>query len=224
MAQHSGWMAEQYLQSYDTNFFMNHINTIIFDLGGVLIDWNPEYLYKKIFSNEKDMHFFLDNICTKEWNEQQDAGYPIKQATSDLVKKHPKYINEINAYYTRWREMFGDHDEHSVSILQKLYKEKKYRLLALTNWSAETFYHAKEFYPFLDYFEGIVVSGDEKLKKPDYNFYQVLLDRYNVNASEAVFIDDAFINIEAANDLDFHTIHFLSASQMETDLKNIDVL
>ena len=74
MAQHSGWMAEQYLQSYDTNFIMNHINTIIFDLGGVLIDWNPEYLYKKIFSNEKDMHFFLDNICTKEWNEQQDAG------------------------------------------------------------------------------------------------------------------------------------------------------
>ena len=106
----------------------------------------------------------------------------------------------------------------------KLYKEKKYRLLALTNWSAETFYHAKEFYPFLDYFEGIVVSGDEKLKKPDYNFYQVLLDRYNVNASEAVFIDDAFINIEAANDLDFHTIHFLSASQMETELKNVEVL
>ena len=203
---------------------MSKINTIIFDLGGVLIDWNPEYLYKKVFSNEQDMRFFLDNICTKEWNEEQDAGYPLEKATKDLIKKHPKYIDEIKAYYSRWKEMFGDYDSHSVSILQKLYTEKKYRLLALTNWSAETFYHAKEFYSFLEYFEGIVVSGDEKIKKPDYKFYQVLLDRYKVNASESVFIDDALINVEAARDLDFQAIYFVSASQMETDLKNLDVL
>jgi 2-haloacid dehalogenase len=217
-------MAEQYLQFYDNNFIVSHINTIIFDLGGVLIDWNPEYLYKQIFTNEKDMRFFLDNICTKEWNENQDAGYPIKQATSNLIKKHPKYINEINAYYTRWEEMFGDYDAHSARILQQLHMQKKHRLLALTNWSAETFYPAKDLYAFLNYFEGIVVSGDEKIKKPDYKIYQILLNRYNVNAKESVFIDDALENIEAANDLDFHTIHFLSASQMETELKNIKVL
>ena len=203
---------------------MKHINTIIFDLGGVLIDWNPEYLYKQIFTNEKDMRFFLDNICTKEWNENQDAGYPIKQATSNLIKKHPKYLSEINAYYIRWKEMFGDYDVHSASILQQLHMQKKHRLLALTNWSAETFYPAKDSYAFLNYFDGIVVSGDEKIKKPDYKIYQILLNRYNVNAKESVFIDDALENIEAANDLGFHTIHFLSASQMETELKNIEVL
>ena len=216
-------MAGQYLQYYDNNY-MSNINTIIFDLGGVLIDWNPEYLYKKIFSNEQDMRFFLDNICTKEWNEEQDAGYPLEKATKDLINKHPKYINEIKAYYSRWKEMFGDYDAHSVSILEKLYTEKKYRLLALTNWSAETFYHAKEFYYFLEYFEGIVVSGDEKIKKPDCKIYQILLNRYNVNAKESVFIDDALENIEAADDLGFQTIHFVSASQMETELKNIEVL
>ena len=203
---------------------MNQVSTVIFDLGGVLIDWNPSYLYKKIFAHEKDMRFFLDNICTKKWNENQDAGYPLAQATNDLIKKYPQYQDEINAYYTRWKEMFGDYNAHSVSILEKLHLQKKQRLLALTNWSAETFHPVKASYPFLNYFEGIVVSGDEKIKKPDYKIYQILLNRYNVNAKESVFIDDALENIEAANDLGFQTIHFVSASQMETELKNIEVL
>ncbi len=203
---------------------MNQVSTVIFDLGGVLIDWNPSYLYKKIFAHEKDMRFFLDNICTKEWNENQDAGYPLAQATNDLIKEYPQYQDEINAYYTRWKEMFGDYNAHSVSILEKLHLQKKQRLLALTNWSAETFHPVKDSYPFLNYFEGIVVSGDEKIKKPDYKIYQILLNRYNVNAKESVFIDDALENIEAANDLGFQTIHFVSASQMETELKNIEVL
>jgi len=203
---------------------MNQVNTVIFDLGGVLIDWNPLYLYKKIFDHEKDMRFFLDNVCTKEWNENQDAGYPLAQATDDLIRKYPQYQDEINAYYTRWREMFGDYNAHSVLILEKLHLQKKHRLLALTNWSAETFHPVKDSYPFLNYFEGIVVSGDEKIKKPDYKIYQILLNRYNVNAKESVFIDDALENIEAADDLGFQTIHFVSASQMETELKNIEVL
>ena len=203
---------------------MSPVNTVIFDLGGVLIDWNPEYLYKKIFTHEKDMRFFLDNVCTKEWNENQDAGYLLEQATNDLIKKHPQYRDEINAYYTRWKEMFGDYNAHSVSILEQLYLQKKYRLLALTNWSSETFYPAKDSYPFLNYFEGIVVSGDERIKKPDYKFYQILLNRYDVDAKKSVFIDDALENIKAAKELGFHTIHFVSASQMETELKNIEVL
>ena len=203
---------------------MNQVSTVIFDLGGVLIDWNPSYLYKKIFAHEKDMRFFLDNICTKKWNENQDAGYPLAQATNDLIKEYPQYQDEINAYYTRWKEMFGDYNAHSVSILEKLHLQKKQRLLALTNWSAETFHPVKDSYPFLNYFEGIVVSGDEKIKKPDYKIYQILLNRYNVNAKESVFIDDALENIEAADDLGFQTIHFVSASQMETELKNIEVL
>jgi 2-haloacid dehalogenase len=203
---------------------MNQVSTVIFDLGGVLIDWNPSYLYKKIFAHEKDMRFFLDNICTKKWNENQDAGYPLAQATNDLIKEYPQYQDEINAYYTRWKEMFGDYNAHSVSILEKLHLQKKQRLLALTNWSAETFHPVKASYPFLNYFEGIVVSGDEKIKKPDYKIYQILLNRYNVNAKESVFIDDALENIEAADDLGFQTIHFVSASQMETELKNIEVL
>ena len=219
-----GLMVEPYPQFYDTVCTMNQVSTVIFDLGGVLIDWNPSYLYKKIFAHEKDMRFFLDNICTKEWNENQDAGYPLVQATNDLIKEYPQYQDEINAYYTRWKEMFGDYNTHSVSILEKLHLQKEQRLLALTNWSAETFHPVKASYPFLNYFEGIVVSGDEKIKKPDYKIYQILLNRYNVNAKESVFIDDALENIEAADDLGFQTIHFVSASQMETELKNIEVL
>ena len=217
-------MVEPYPQFYDVIYIMSQINTVIFDLGGVLINWNPEHLYKKIFTHEKDMRFFLDTVCTKEWNENQDAGYPLVQATNDLINKFPKYKDEINAYYTRWKEMFGDYNAQTVSILEKIHLQKKHRLLALTNWSAETFYPAKDSYPFLNYFEGIVVSGDEKIKKPDYKIYQILLDRYNVHAKESVFIDDALENTEAAKDLGFHTIYFKSASQMETELQNIEVL
>ena len=124
---------------------MNTINTIIFDLGGILIDWNPEYLYKKIFDYEKEMRFFLDNICTKDWNECQDAGYPLEKATNDLINKYPKYQNEINAYYTRWKEMFGNYNAQRRQVISPLYS-------SVISPICNTYYSAKknDYYGIID--------------------------------------------------------------------------
>ena len=194
-------------------------DTIIFDLGGVLIDWNPEYLYRKIFSNENEQRYFLENICTSSWNQEQDAGYPLTQATADLAVKYPQYDAEIKAYYGRWQEMLGGYDEECVAILENLHQKQNCRLLALTNWSGETFHTAKNMYPFLNLFEGIVVSGDEKIKKPDPRLYQILIDRYSIQPRMSIFVDDTKVNVEAAVDVGFQTIHFLSAYQLEEKLQ-----
>ena len=199
-------------------------DTIIFDLGGVLIDWNPEYLYRKIFSEEDDLRYFLENICTSDWNEEQDAGYPLAQATAELAIKYPQYDGEIKAYYGRWQEMLGGYEEKCVAILENLHQQQNCRLLALTNWSGETFHTAKNMYPFLGLFEGIVISGDEKIKKPDPRLYQVLIDRYGIQPVKSIFIDDTNINVEAAADLGFQTIHFLSANQLQDELQKLGLM
>ena len=194
-------------------------DTIIFDLGGVLIDWNPEYLYRKIFSNDDNLRYFLKNICTSAWNQKQDAGYPLAQATAELAAKYPQYDAEIKAYYGRWQEMLGGCDEQCVAILENLHQQQNCRLLVLTNWSGETFHTAKNMYPFLDLFEGIVISGDEKIKKPDPRLYQILIDRYSIQPGRSIFVDDTKINVEVAVDLGFQTIHFLSANQLQEELQ-----
>ena len=199
-------------------------DTIIFDLGGVLIDWNPEYLYRKIFSNENDLRYFLENICTSDWNQEQDAGYPLAQATAELAAKYPQYDTEIKAYYGRWEEMLGGYDEKCVAILKNLHQKKNYQLLGLTNWSSETFHTAKKMYPFLDLFKGIVVSGDEKVKKPDPRLYQILIDRYDIQPGKSIFIDDTRINVEIAVDMGFQTIHFLSANQLQEELQKLGLI
>ena len=194
-------------------------DTIIFDLGGVLIDWNPKYLYKKIFHNENDLHYFLENICTSSWNQEQDAGYPLAQATDELADKYPEYDAEIRAYYGRWQEMLGGYNEQCVAILKNLHQQQHCRLLALTNWSGETFHIAKTMYPFLNLFEGIVVSGDEKIKKPDPRIYEILIERYGIQPDMSIFVDDTKINTETATNLGFQTIHFLSANQLLEELQ-----
>ena len=203
---------------------MTTADTIIFDLGGVLIDWNPEYLYRKIFSNENDLRYFLENICTSDWNQEQDAGHPLAQATAELATKYPQYDAEIKAYYSRWQEMLGGYDEKCVAILKNLHQKKNYQLLGLTNWSSETFHTAKKMYPFLDLFKGIVVSGDEKIKKPDPRLYQILIDRYGIQPGKSIFIDDTKINVEIAVDLGFQTIHFLSANQLQEELQKLGLI
>ena len=199
-------------------------DTIIFDLGGVLIDWNPEYLYRKIFSNDDDLRYFLENICTSAWNQKQDAGYPLAQATAELAVKYPKYDAEIKAYYGRWQEMLGDYDEECVAILENLHQKQNCRLLALTNLSCEIFHTAKNMYPFLNLFECIVVSGDEKIKKPDPRLYQILIDRYGVQPGRSIFVDDTKINVEVAVDLGFQAIHFSSANQLQEELQKLGLM
>ena len=132
--------------------------TIIFDLGGVLIDWNPAYVYLDVFDgDQKKMQWFFDEICTMDWNENQDAGYPLAQATADLVKQFPEQENLIRMYYGRWEEMLGDSISGTVAILKKLIDNPNYSVVALTNWSAETFPIALKKFDFLHWFEGIVV-------------------------------------------------------------------
>src|SRR4051794_12367462 len=182
------------------------INVIIFDLGGVLIDWNPEYLYRKIFVDESEMKHFLDKICTPEWNEEQDAGRTLQEATETLIKEYPEHEENIRKYYGRWDEMLGGAMEGTVEIFRKLKESRKFKIYALTNWSAETFPVALQRYEFLNWFDGVVVSGTEKKRKPFPEFYQILLDRYEVKREDALFIDDNLRNVDAAKEAGIDTI------------------
>jgi len=197
------------------------INTIIFDLGAVLIDWNPRYVYRTIFDSEEKTEWFLENITTGDWNENQDAGYLLAQATQDLVAKHPEWENEIRAYYGRWIEMLGGPIHETVEIFKKLRQNPDYKIYALTNWSAETFPKALERFDFLHWFDGIVVSGEEKTRKPFPEFFKILLDRYNINPSSALLIDDNLRNIKGAEAAGIKGLHFSNAGQLKTDLKNL---
>lgn len=195
------------------------INTIVFDLGGVLIDWNPLYLYRKIFKSEDEIQHFLTEVCHPEWNAAQDAGISLEEATEERIRKYPHFEIEIRAYYGRWPEMLGGAIEPSVEILEGYVNNPDFRVFALTNWSHETFPRAQEIFPFLSWFDGIVVSGEEKLKKPDPRLYRVLCDRFSVSPAEAIFVDDSYPNIITARELGFKVIHFQNPEQLESDLR-----
>ena len=192
------------------------IRNIVFDFGGVIVDWNPEYLFKDVFKDKSEMAYFLDTVCTPDWNEKQDAGRSLSEAIRTLQKRHPKYHNEIRLYYDEWTTMLGGPIEHNVALLPTL--KTNYRLFGLTNWSAETFPIALDLYPFFGEFEGIVVSGFEKLAKPDERIYLLLLERYELNADECLFIDDNARNIRAAALLGFHTLHLRNDVNLKEEL------
>lgn len=203
---------------------MKNIDTIIFDLGGVLIDWNPEYVFLNAFNGDQEKtEWFLQNICTMSWNENQDAGYPIKQATEDLIKKFPEYEKYIKMYYGQWEHMLGGEITESVKILESLVKSNNYKVVALTNWSNETFPIAKKHFEFLNWFEGIVVSGDEKTRKPYKDIYEITLNRFNINPENAIFIDDNLRNIDAANTLRINGIHFKNSELLIKQLKTYNI-
>lgn len=195
-----------------------NINTIIFDLGGVLIDWNPEYVFREVIPDADRRRYFFENICTHEWNVEQDAGRPLAEATELLVGQFPDWEAEIRAYYGRWEEMLGGPVHETVDLLRELRERGEHRLLALTNWSAETFPVALERYDFLHWFEGIVVSGAEKTRKPFADIYEILIDRYEVNPEEAVFIDDSLTNVEGAEAVGINGIHFQGTAQLRETL------
>ena len=200
------------------------IETVIFDLGGVLIDWEPHRLFRKIFSDEKEMEYFLQNICTPDWNVQQDKGRPLADATQILLDQYPKYTSEIQAFYGRWEEMLGGAIQPTVDILEELVNAKTHRIYALTNWSAETFPVALRDYSFLQLFEGILVSGDEKMIKPERAIYDLICTRYEINPATAVFIDDSLKNIKGCEDYGMKGIHFQSGEQLRKELEELGVL
>jgi 2-haloacid dehalogenase len=196
------------------------INNVVFDLGGVLIDWNPRYVYQKIFKTSEAIEYFLNQICTTEWNELQDAGRALSDATLMLQGQYPQYITEIQIYYDQWEDMLGGAIDPTVNLLKNLYSSKKYKIYALTNWSAETFPVALSRYEFLSLFDGILVSGVEGLKKPDPEIFQLLMDRYDLIPDKTLFIDDNLNNVLAAQKLRFNVVHFTSISGGISEIKN----
>ncbi|MDJ0923285.1 MAG: HAD family phosphatase [Acidimicrobiia bacterium] len=195
---------------------------IVFDLGGVLIDWNPRYVYRRLFADESAMETFLSEVTTNEWNARQDAGRRWEDGVARLIEQHPDKADLIRAYWERWEEMLGGAIEGTVAILARL-KAAGYELHALTNWSAQTFPIARERYDFLDWFETITVSGEEKVIKPDARIFEILLDRIGHKAGDCVFIDDAVRNVTAAAELGFDTIRFESPQQLDVDLAKLGV-
>lgn len=202
---------------------MHLIDTIVFDLGGVLIDWNPVYLYRKVFDKEEEMTYFLREICAPTWNEQQDAGRPLEEATSWLINRHPEYEDQIRAFYGRWEEMLAGPIHETVQILEHLHQQNNYRLYALTNWSHETFPIAQARYDFLNRFEGILVSGEEKLAKPDPRIFRLLFARFGIQPEHALFIDDNPKNVDAAIQCGMHALRFHSSDQLHADLASLGI-
>ena len=201
------------------------IKAIIFDLGNVLIDWNPLHVFNDTyFDSLEKRDFFLNHICTMDWNEQQDEGRSIVEATIELIEKFPEWEQPIRDYYGRWTEMLGGPIAESVEIFRQIKESGKYKTYALTNWQAGLFDIALVRYNFLYWFDGRVVSGEEKMRKPAPEFYQLLLNRYNLKAAEALFIDDNLRNIKAAEALGIRSIHFQMAEQLNQELRQLDIL
>jgi 2-haloacid dehalogenase len=204
---------------------MAAINTIIFDLGGVLIDWSPKYVFDdKYFESEEKRKYFFENICTSDWNEEQDAGRSIVEATELLVAQFPEWENAIRDYYGRWTDMLKGPIPKTVDLFKQLKEAKKYKIYALTNWQAGLFDIALVRFNFLHWFDGRVVSGEEKTRKPFPEFYQRLLDRYSVNPQQALFIDDSLRNVKGAENVGIQSVHFQTAEQLKEYLKQKDML
>jgi 2-haloacid dehalogenase len=200
------------------------IDTIIFDLGGVLIDWNPEKVYLEEFKGDTEkMKWFLNHVCTSEWNVEQDAGRTIEEGERLKIAEFPEYEKQIRKYYGRWEEMCVGTFEGTLAIFEAIKKSKKYHYYALTNFSNETWPAANRLYPFIQTFEGIVMSGDEKTIKPFDPIYQLIINRYNINPSAAVFIDDKLENIVGARKNGMHGIHFQNPKQLAEELKKLGV-
>ena len=196
---------------------------VLFDLGGVLIDWNPRHLYRKIFADEAAMEHFLAAICTQEWNEEQDRGRPFAEGVRLLCEAHPHLADAIRAYDSRWDEMVKGEIADSVLCLEEL-RSRQVPLFALTNWSAEKFPLAVARFAFLGWFEGVLVSGDAGLKKPDPRFFRLAAERFRLDPAATFFIDDAAANVEAAAAFGFIVHRFTDAAALRRALAGCGLL
>lgn len=203
---------------------MKKFDTIIFDLGGVLIDWNPKYLYSNIFEDERKMNDFFAEVCTSDWNEEQDGGRSLKDATDELIGRFPDHKDNIRAYYDRWEEMLRGPIEGTVEILKEVKESNNVKLYILTNWSAETFPIALNRFEFLHWFDGKLVSGEEKMRKPFREIYELLIQKFDIEPTTAIYIDDNQRNLAAPKELGIDTIHFVSPEQLREELKSRKVL
>lgn len=181
------------------------------------MDWNPRYLYDKYFGDEAQSQWFLDNICLYSWNLQMDGGKPFAEGVAELQAEHPEWAEAIGIYHTRWVEMMGGEVEGTADVLRRL-KAKGYGIYGLTNWSAETFPLIRDTYPVFGEFDGIVVSGEEHLLKPNAAIYHCLFERYNLQPEESIFIDDNADNVAAAKAVGMESVRFVDAATLVQQL------
>lgn len=191
---------------------------VVFDLGGVLIDWDPRHLYRKLLADEAAVEEFLATVCTPEWNAEQDRGRPFAEGVAELVERHPVHAAAITAYHERWTEMLGGDIGGTVELLAEL-RATGVPLYALTNWSAETFGIARERFQFLSWFDGVLVSGEERMTKPDPAIFQLLLDRFGLDPQATFYVDDSPANVAAASELGFDAVRFTGPERLRRDLE-----
>ena len=199
------------------------IKAIIFDFGGVLLEWDPRNLYRRYFPQPQAMERFLTEINFHEWNAQQDKGRSFAEGIAELSSQYPQHAHLIQAYYDHWEDSITGSIAGTVDILQWL-KQKGYPLYGLSNWSAETFPRARYNYPFFDWFDDIILSGEVKLNKPDPAIFNLLLTKINYSAPECLLIDDSQTNIETAKELGFTTVLFTSPKHLQLELQNLNLL
>tara|TARA_X000001036_G_scaffold384774_1_gene378922 strand:- start:308 stop:901 length:594 start_codon:yes stop_codon:yes gene_type:complete len=189
----------------------------LFDLGGVFFDWDPKFFFTKIIFDKDEMDFFLTKVCNDEWNLAQDSGRSIEDGERDIIKKFPEYENLIRQYYPNHRKMIKGTFKSSVDILIKL-KQNNYECFVLSNWSSETFIDIPKEFKFMNNFDGLLISGEDKLVKPDPKIYLLAIDRFNLDPQNTVFIDDKLVNINAAKKLGFKTIHLTNPNIIESEI------
>jgi 2-haloacid dehalogenase len=199
------------------------IETVVFDLGGVLVDWNPQHLYRRLIPDAAARERFLAEVCPQSWNERQDAGRPVAEATAERLALFPDQAALIEAYYDRWEEMLAGAFADTVALLEALHA-RGVPLYALTNWSAELFPIARRRFEFLQRFRGIVVSGEEKLIKPDAAIFHTLCRRHGLTPARCLFIDDNPANVKAADALGFATHHYRGAPELRARLSELGLL
>jgi 2-haloacid dehalogenase len=193
------------------------IKAVVFDLGGVLIDWDPRYLYRKLLADEAAVEEFLATVCTPEWNAEQDRGRPFAEGVAELVERHPAHTAAIAAYFDRWEEMLGGEIGGTVELLTEL-RAAGMPLYALTNWSVETFAIARERFELLSWFDGVVVSGEEEMIKPDPAIFRLLLDRFGLAPEATFYVDDSEPNVVAARALGLDAVRFTGPEQLRREL------
>lgn len=196
------------------------IKNIIFDYGAVLLDWNPHHLYDGYFGSEEKAEWFLQNVCTYTWNTQHDGGKPVAEGTAELIAQFPEWEKEIRMYYGCFEQMIGGQIEGMYELITGL-KQRGYHVYGLTNWSGETYPLVRHKYPIFDLMEGMVVSGDEKMLKPNAEIFELLLQRYGLKAEESVFIDDNANNCQGARNVGLQAIQFKDARSLAEELEKI---
>ncbi len=191
---------------------------VVFDVGNVLLRWDPRNLYRKIFDDEARMEWFLSTICTTEWNVEQDRGRDWEEAVALLVARHPDHETSIRAFHDRWHETVSGVIEENVALLQHL-RQAGVPTYCITNFSGPKFVEAQKRFPFLASFDGVIVSGDERLLKPDPAIYELLLNRYGLEAGDCIFIDDSAANVEGARKVGMHAIHYREPLDLSAELR-----